>query len=220
MVSSSESANRAKVLPVHVRACCSDPGWDLTQAAVLVGSFGDGCRGGMCVSGGGMLVPPEPGSPRVGGSAGTVPLRRGVCFARGSSLNLLLVLRHCQLPPKPFWLRGLLPLQSTAGGRCRRCQELGPPPSSLELGVAESIAAAGGGRSFAASQPRRGRCPSGKAVKGWMLVSPPAGGALPGSHKASGTYGCHTARRSTGSRCCSNAGAGPPPFPLTRFPRG
>lgn len=112
------------------------------------------------------------------------------------------------------------PCKARRGGVAGVARSWDPPPSSLELGVAESIAAAGGGRSFAASQPRRGWCPSGKAVKGWMLVSPPAGGALPGSHKASGTYGCHTARRSTGSRCCSNAGAGPPPFPLTRFPRG
>lgn len=33
-------------LPVHVRACCADPGWDLTQASqVLVGIFGMGIAG-------------------------------------------------------------------------------------------------------------------------------------------------------------------------------
>lgn len=79
-LSSSESAKtRAKVLPVHVGARCSDPGWDLARTPLTRSFLG--------------------GTARAGGS-GTVPLRRGVCFAGGLSPPDLLVL---QLPPDPLW---------------------------------------------------------------------------------------------------------------------
>lgn len=138
MVSSSESANRAKVLPVHVRACCSDPGWDLTQAAVLVGSFGTGAAGGCSY--------PEPGSLCVGVQQG--PSLRGGGFA------LLMICPptffSCSSiasppPQNPFGpcASQFAVLATYGGGADSIARSWGPPPS-LELGVAKNVPAAAG----------------------------------------------------------------------------
>lgn len=198
MVSSSESANRAKVLPVHVRACCSDPGWDLTQAAVLLGSFGTGAAGGCSY--------PKPGSPCVGVQQGP-----SLC---GGGFALLTI-----CPPTFFSCSSITspPPQNPFG------------PCALQFAV---LATYGGADSIARSwghpphpppapSPGAGCCQKRPPrLVGSQFCSIPSqeglvdtdGEPWPGSRMAGGMYGCHTARRSTGSRCCSNAGAGPP-FP-------
>lgn len=200
---------------MHVWACCSDPGWDLTQAAVLVGSFGDGCRGRGCVcvcSWGGCSYP-ESGSPRVGIQQGPSLCGGGFALLVVCPSTFFSCSGIASSPPKPFWLRGLLSLQSTGGRGGERWQELGPPlthPWSWVLQKA-SLRLVGAAASQHPSPGGAGARGGRRLKAGCRCV--PQRGALPGSRRASSTYGCHTARRSTGSRCCSNAGAGPSPFP-------
>lgn len=168
MVSSSESANRAKVLPVHVRACCSDPGWDLTQAAVLLGSFGTGAAGGCSY--------PEPGSPCVGVQQGPSLCGGGFALLTICPPTFFSCSSITSPPPQnPFGPCALqFAVLATYGGADSIARSWGhpphpPPPPALELGVAKNVPRGWWGHSFAASHPRRGW---------WILTGSPGLGAV------------------------------------------
>lgn len=170
-------------LPVHVRACCADPGWDLTQASqVLVGIFGMGIAGPRAW---------HPPVPSVGGSAGPCPSHRGICFAGSLSPRPLLLLWHHQFPLLKILvdlvLHGLEALILGAGGAAAsQCPSPGkglgvhcpgPGEGGQGVGFLSPLSARAGGAALSQpwrQWPRAGWCPCVPVAPTRVAVTLPA----------------------------------------------